>query len=115
MVGSRGECRAYLGGSKSVPAVDKLSLGVIEMFVKWMCVAVAALALSLVACGDDAASGQCGNGYVVIAAQIGDEVYSEQCDDGNTIDGDGCSSDCMIEPGFECNGPAGQPSQCSEM
>ena len=26
------------------------------------------------------------------------------CDDGNTLDGDGCSSSCEIEPGFECSG-----------
>lgn len=33
----------------------------------------------------------------------------EACDDGNTISGDGCSSDCLtIEPGYECptNGTA---------
>jgi cysteine-rich repeat protein len=28
----------------------------------------------------------------------------EQCDDGNTEDGDGCSSSCMIEPGWLCDG-----------
>jgi len=31
-----------------------------------------------------------------------------ECDDGNTIDGDGCSSQCKIESGFNCyktNGP----------
>ena len=27
-----------------------------------------------------------------------------QCDDGNVIDGDGCSSDCSIELGFDCFG-----------
>lgn len=26
------------------------------------------------------------------------------CDDGNTLNGDGCSSVCTIEPGFECSG-----------
>ena len=26
----------------------------------------------------------------------------EQCDDGNTISGDGCSSTCQIEPGYSC-------------
>ena len=34
----------------------------------------------------------------------GDGIRSakEQCDDGNTVDGDGCSSDCKtIEFGFE--------------
>jgi len=27
---------------------------------------------------------------------------TEQCDDGNTVNGDGCSSTCMIEPHFTC-------------
>lgn len=26
------------------------------------------------------------------------------CDDGNTKDGDGCSSDCLPEPGYMCHG-----------
>lgn len=26
------------------------------------------------------------------------------CDDGNTSDGDGCSSDCLVEDGFVCSG-----------
>lgn len=26
----------------------------------------------------------------------------EECDDGNTLDGDGCSSDCTVEPGYGC-------------
>jgi cysteine-rich repeat protein len=34
----------------------------------------------------------------------------EACDDGNTVDGDGCSSSCQIEPGFACTG---QPSVCA--
>ena len=25
----------------------------------------------------------------------------EECDDGNVIDGDGCSSDCLLEIGYE--------------
>jgi fibro-slime domain-containing protein len=35
----------------------------------------------------------CGDGFV----QSG-----EQCDDGNTTDGDGCSASCRLEPGFAC-------------
>lgn len=34
---------------------------------------------------------RCGDG-------ISDPLAGEQCDDGNTIDGDGCSSSCLIEP-----------------
>ena len=26
-----------------------------------------------------------------------------QCDDNNTLDGDGCSSKCTIEPGWNCS------------
>ncbi len=34
---------------------------------------------------------------------------SEQCDDGNTRSGDGCSSSCQVEQGWVCSG---QPSSC---
>ena len=40
----------------------------------------------------------CGDGFIV----------NKQCDDGNTISGDGCSGLCTIEFGFECL-TAGQP------
>jgi len=43
---------------------------------------------------------QCGDGFV----QTG-----ELCDDGNTVNGDGCSALCQIESGYQCTG---QPSQC---
>jgi hypothetical protein len=29
-------------------------------------------------------------------------LYTLPCDDGNTIDGDGCSSTCKVEKGFTC-------------
>jgi fibro-slime domain-containing protein len=41
----------------------------------------------------------CGDGHV---------AGNEQCDDGNTISGDGCSSTCALEPGWTCPTP-GQP------
>ena len=34
-------------------------------------------------------------------------VVGEACDDGNIVDGDGCSARCTIESGYEC--PAGVP------
>jgi len=37
----------------------------------------------------------CGNGWL---------AHYEQCDDGNTYDGDGCSGGCVIELGWECPG-----------
>ncbi len=45
----------------------------------------------------------CGNAWV----QTG-----EQCDDGNTTTGDGCSSICVIEEGYACTG---NPSSCSSI
>ncbi|MBN3318689.1 PAPP2 protein, partial [Atractosteus spatula] len=42
----------------------------------------------------------CGNGLV---------DSKEECDDGNLIDGDGCSKKCQMEPGFNCDG---EPSLC---
>jgi cysteine-rich repeat protein len=43
----------------------------------------------------------CGNGILDLG---------EQCDDGNSASGDGCSSSCATEPGYGC---AGEPSLCS--
>ena len=37
------------------------------------------------------------------------DFYNYECDDGNNVDGDGCSSTCTIEPGYECYG--GNPLQ----
>lgn len=50
--------------------------------------ASAVLALSLFAA--NAAYARCGDGYLIMP--------DEQCDDGNNVDGDGCSSTCTIEP-----------------
>ena len=45
----------------------------------------------------------CGDGVI---------IYLE-CDDGNLIDGDGCSSSCRIQNQFKCyNGSLTSPSQC---
>ena len=45
----------------------------------------------------------CGNGIL---------EPGEECDDGNTINGDGCSATCKVQPGFSC---AGSPSVCSDI
>ncbi len=42
---------------------------------------------------------QCGDG-VTMWMLAGNKA--EECDDGNTLDGDGCSSTCKKEPGFSC-------------
>lgn len=37
-----------------------------------------------------------------------------QCDDGNTVDGDGCSSQCVVEDGWRCSSAGlGEPDVCS--
>ena len=50
--------------------------------------------VSLVVCGDSLVDG------------------AEECDDGNTADSDGCSSTCVIEPGFGC--PDGTAAPCGD-
>eukprot|EP01023_Acetabularia_acetabulum_P045632 TRINITY_DN4636_c0_g1_i1.p1 TRINITY_DN4636_c0_g1~~TRINITY_DN4636_c0_g1_i1.p1 ORF type:complete len:894 (+),score=183.65 TRINITY_DN4636_c0_g1_i1:220-2682(+) len=45
----------------------------------------------------------CGNSIV---------EHTEQCDDGNLRDGDGCDSSCNIEPGYRC---LGQTSICTRL
>ncbi|MFP4601163.1 MAG: DUF4215 domain-containing protein, partial [Persicimonas sp.] len=46
----------------------------------------------------------CGDGVVA-----GDE----ECDDGNTDDGDGCASDCTLESGWSCD--SSEPTSCDEI
>lgn len=62
----------------------------------------------------------CVSGYYATAAAVCDEICGDgrlfvlPCDDGNLIDGDGCSSTCQIETNFACvNGTAATPSVCS--
>ena len=38
-----------------------------------------------------------------------------KCDDGNLIDGDGCSSKCLVEEGFECYIQASGPDICKDV
>ena len=40
---------------------------------------------------------KCGDG-----SKVGWEVSA--CEDGNTVDGDGCSSECSVESGYLCKG-----------
>ncbi len=57
------------------------------------CFAWVLLFLSCGRVGYDAYGAPCGNG---------EAAFEEQCDDGNLVDGDGCSSACEVEPGFLC-------------
>jgi len=36
----------------------------------------------------------------------------EQCDDGNILNGDGCSRDCLIEEDFDCKNTVDSISVC---
>lgn len=60
----------------------------------------------------DCTSNACVSGICMNAAACGDGVVSpgEACDDGNANSGDGCSSQCVNEPGYIC---FGAPSFCS--
>ena len=40
--------------------------------------------------------------YTVEICGDGKNLGQVECDDGNTVSGDGCSSDCKVEPGFSC-------------
>jgi len=50
--------------------------------------------------GVEGCTSACGDGLII----------NEACDDGNLADGDGCSSECEIEPGFTCS----QNTECGE-
>lgn len=54
------------------------------------------------------------NGADPMPAVCGDAAVGagEQCDDGDTANGDGCSSACQVEPGYACNNPPTGPSIC---
>ena len=47
----------------------------------------------------------------------GDGIHAGQleCDDGNTINGDGCSSDCKVEYGFKCVQVKNSPDICYDI
>ncbi|USN56145.1 MAG: hypothetical protein H6765_08280 [Candidatus Peribacteria bacterium] len=47
---------------------------------------------------------------IVISGTPLSPATDEECDDGNSIDGDGCDSSCNIEPNYLCSG---EPSICT--
>jgi CSLREA domain-containing protein len=60
----------------------------------------------LVACDLGAYELACGNGVIDLG---------EQCDDGNTASGDGCSASCAVETGWSCSDePSTCASQCGD-
>eukprot|EP00826_Nyctotherus_ovalis_P040552 TRINITY_DN4008_c0_g1_i11.p1 TRINITY_DN4008_c0_g1~~TRINITY_DN4008_c0_g1_i11.p1 ORF type:complete len:471 (-),score=91.94 TRINITY_DN4008_c0_g1_i11:468-1880(-) len=38
-----------------------------------------------------------------------------ECDDGNTVSGDGCSSECKVESGFKCHSQDSGPDRCIDI
>jgi cysteine-rich repeat protein len=61
--------------------------------------------------GSACSSGVCSSGMCVSeVCGDGTVAMTEQCDDGNIVGGDGCSSLCAVEVGFNCSG---SPSTCS--
>ncbi|MFH1366502.1 MAG: dockerin type I domain-containing protein [Patescibacteria group bacterium] len=52
----------------------------------------------------------CGQSILIIPVCGDSKIEGEECDDGNVVDGDGCSSMCKAELGYTC---AGTPSICS--
>jgi cysteine-rich repeat protein len=65
-------------------------------------VLVACSTLVAMGCGDDDSGGNDNNNNV--SGVCGNDILEagEDCDDGNTTDGDGCSSTCQIEPASTC-------------
>jgi cysteine-rich repeat protein len=55
-------------------------------------------------CIEDIYVDACGNGY---------RMQVEECDDGNTVTGDGCSANCTVELGWACAGATDrEPDMC---
>ncbi len=69
----------------------------------WDCVRTTACGMSnclIVVCGDGKVTGA--------------ESSDQRCDDGNTVDGDGCDGTCMVECGYVCSmGGAAKPDFCT--
>jgi cysteine-rich repeat protein len=75
--------------------------------------AISALTLTfVVGCGSDSSSDYNENENENTSQLCGDGIIAttEECDDENSRNGDGCSGDCMVEPGWECSG---EPSVCN--
>ena len=54
----------------------------------------------LALCGEEGP--HCGDGELYTEEEGDDEELYEECDDGNTEDGDGCSAECTLEPVHFC-------------
>ena len=54
---------------------------------------------------------------IIITEICGDgkNLGQVECDDGNKVNGDGCSSECRVEQGFKCNRMESQPDYCVDI
>ena len=43
-------------------------------------------------------------GFCLETCGDGKDYGINNCDDGNSVNGDGCSSSCMTEEGYKCRG-----------
>lgn len=66
-------------------------------------------------CGAPATGPTCGDGCAFADGESAcpppPSGSQERCDDGNTEDGDGCDSSCLVEDGWSCS-VAGIPGEC---
>jgi len=95
------ECVEYLEGEHRWEAGTCEAVAVEPGFVTCACTHSATFAVTL-------GQGSCGDARV---------TDGEQCDDGNTADGDGCSASCQVEAlhGWFCSeGDTAQKSVCSD-
>ncbi len=101
--------RARFPGRKSLLSSSSSSKKPVVRRVAGRLIRVARPSMRTSAAGSAASRGkytaadpvECGNGIV---------VGKEECDDGNTLDSDGCSASCEIETGYICG--TTQPSYC---
>lgn len=56
----------------------------------------------------------CGNLTYECALTSSGDYRCEECEDGNASNGDGCSSSCMIEPNWACDGETCHPFACGD-
>jgi cysteine-rich repeat protein len=68
--------------------------------------------------GQWACSGKMAGKYMCVPETgCGDGVrgHDEACDDGNNLNGDGCSATCVVEPLYECDGEVTGVSECTKV
>src|SRR4051812_26163579 len=65
--------------------------------------------------GDDAPSGP-GIDFAPVTCGDSNVNGGEACDDGNTMNGDGCAADCKtVEPGYSCPSAQGFGGACMKI